>query len=120
METNTNIETNVTETPAVAKRGPGAPVKEVAFPKTAFTIKDLVAKNPGICTLTIRKRVNAGLASETLIKLANKQAKDAKAGRPVFRLMLKSQYEANMARLAKANEAAKAKKAEATPAEVTA
>lgn len=109
-----NTETNVIETPVTetltAKRGPGAPVKEIPFPKTVFTIKDLVDKNPNVCALTIRKRVNAGLASETLIRLANKQAKDVKAGRPVFRLMLKSQYEVNLARLAKANEAAKAKK----------
>lgn len=115
-------ETNNINTPetTATKRPVGAPQKPITFPKVAFTIKDLVAKNPNVCPLTIRKRVNTGLASETLIKLAKKQAKEKKAGRPVFRFMLASQYQANLDRLAKANEAAKAAKAEtpAVPVEV--
>jgi len=123
-----STETNMTETvtpaqpvaevtPAVAKRPVGAPQKPVVFPKTVFTIVDLATKNPGICTLTLRNRVKAGLASQSLIKLATKLAKDAKAGAPVKRYMLKAQYDANQTNLAKA--AARKAQAEQIPADQT-
>lgn len=96
----------------------GAPVKEVKFPGNVFTIGSLVNKNPSICALTIRKRVNDGLASAELTKLAIKVDKGRKAGRPIFRFMLTTRVEANKASLVKANAKNKENKVKDVDAEL--
>jgi len=85
------------------KNSVGRPRKSVNLPKVPFTFVDAVKKNPKACGLTVRKAINSGLASNYLMRLAAKQDKDAKAGRPVFRFIVKAQHEANLARLATAN-----------------
>ena len=91
---------------ATTARPVGRPSKTIKFPTGTFTVGSLVAKNPGVCKLTIRKNVKAGLASGRLVKVAKVLA-TGKAGRPQYQFSLKSTYEARMANLAKANAKAK-------------
>jgi hypothetical protein len=101
---------NATET-----RGPGRPAKSVKFPTGTFTVATLVANNPGVCKLTLRKNVKSGLASGKLVKVAKTLA-TGKAGRPSYQFSLATTYNARMANLAKAN-AKNAAPAPVTPTE---
>jgi len=71
------------------KRGPGAPAKVIKFPRGAFTIAAVVSLNPHVCELTVRNKIEAGVASKTLIRLSE-DLKTKEVGRPSFRYMLKT------------------------------
>jgi len=61
----------------------GAPPKAVAFPRGKFTIKKLVTLNKGVCELTLRKRIDAGVEAGTITQLKETVRQDG-VGRPNF------------------------------------
>lgn len=69
----------------------GAPPKKLkAYPRTRFTIAQIVARNENVCELTIRKRIKADVKAGTLVTLpVIKQPKKA-VGRPKFCFQLKT------------------------------
>jgi hypothetical protein len=91
----------------------GAPPKTIKYPRGAFTIKQLVALNPGVCELTLRNTVTNtvrgfklvdGVKVEvpvTLVKLPKNAVKET-VGRPNFRFMSKAAFDANQNNLKKA------------------
>jgi len=109
MKTNNSKNTSNSK----STRGPGAPPKLIKFPRGAFTIAEVVELNPHVCELSVRNRVNTGLASKTLIRLAE-NLETEQVGRPSFRFMTKAASAASRS----ARKSARTRKA--TPAPVTA
>jgi len=108
MKTNNKTARNNTNN---TKRGPGAPPKEIKFPRGAFTIASVVALNSHVCELTVRNKIEAGVASKSLVRLSE-DLKTKAVGRPSFRYMT-----AAAAKAVKSNrKSAKARKATITPA----
>ena len=68
----------------VEGRGVGRPKFELTYPRGAFTVKDLAAANPKVCTLTVRKHIEEQLAGKFLTQLAE-TVKTGKVGKPAFR-----------------------------------
>jgi hypothetical protein len=81
------MNTNATENNT---RGPGRPPKAIKFPDKSFTMKEVISLNSGnLCGLAVRQKVNAGIASGKLVKLAKKLEK-AGPGAPEFRFIRNS------------------------------
>jgi len=80
----------------------GRPRKPVKFPKGAFTVDELFAKNSNVidCELTARNHISRALASGKLIKLAEK-LNTGKVGAPAFKFQLASTYRYNLNRRTK-------------------
>lgn len=72
----------------------GAPPKSIKFPRGAFTIAAVVALNPNVCELTVRTKIEKGVASKSLVRLAE-NLETKRVGRPSFRYMTKAQNMAN-------------------------
>lgn len=71
----------------------GRPPKTPRWPRTAFTVNSVFTFNQKkICKLTLRNKIEEGLASKKLVKLAKNVERDT-AGRPAFRFMLKNRVQ---------------------------
>jgi hypothetical protein len=60
----------------------GAPPKKVKFPTRPFTMKQLFARNPGPCELTIRDRVESLINAGTITQLDPRKQPKKGVGRP--------------------------------------
>lgn len=70
------------------KKGtPGAPKKEIRFPKTVFTIDRISDMNSGVCNLTVRTRVRDMIKSGEIVRVVDKNV--TSAGRPARQYLLK-------------------------------
>ena len=79
---------------------------KIKFPQGAFTVDQLFALNSKEnggnvkCELTARNHIKRGLASGTLVKLAEKLT-TGKVGAPAYKFILASRHKQNEARRAK-------------------
>jgi hypothetical protein len=84
------MKTNTATKSLRGKKGTvGAPAKTIKFPRGAFTIAAVVAINPHVCELTVRNKIEAGVASKDLVRLSE-NLETKKVGRPSFRYMTKT------------------------------
>ena len=90
-----------------AVRKVGRPAAVLQFPRGAFTVAELAALNPTVCTLTVRNKITAGLAEKFLVRL-DKVEMTGEAGRPAYRYIRKSVADASKSRKGKAKAKAKA------------
>lgn len=68
----------------------GAPPKPLkAYPRTRFTIAQIVARNESVCELTIRKRIKADVKAGKLVTLPVIPQAGGAVGRPKFAFQLK-------------------------------
>lgn len=67
----------------------GAPPKKVKYPNTRFTIERAVKLNPGVCELTVRKRISADLESGALVQAEVIHQPKKGVGRPKFTFIRK-------------------------------
>lgn len=70
---------NKTETRSV-----GRPSVNLIFPRGAFTVNQLAALNPNVCTLTVRKKIDAGV-DDKFLTLLKETVKTGVVGKPAFR-----------------------------------
>jgi len=87
----------------------GAPPKTIKFPRGAFTIASVVSLNSHVCELTVRNKIEAGVASKELVRLSE-NLETKKVGRPSFRYMTK----ANASAIKSARKTVKARKSAPT------
>jgi hypothetical protein len=74
----------------------GAPPKETKWPNNPFTMKQLFAKNKGKqCELSLRNKVNDGVADGTLVELLPKKQPNKSVGRPKSVFVLKEFFNAS-------------------------
>jgi len=84
------MKTNTATKSLRGKKGTvGAPAKTIKFPRGGFTIAAVVALNPHVCELTVRNKIEAGVASKELVRLSE-NLETNKVGRPSFRYMTKA------------------------------
>lgn len=73
---------NTVKTP----RPVGRPAAKIVWPNKIFTMKDLVAANPGVCKLTVINHTKAELDSSFLTRL-NETVKTGKVGKPAHKFV---------------------------------
>ena len=95
----------------------GAPPKEIKWKSNSFTIADLIAANPEVCALTIRKKVQDRVENGELVQLAKPLKKEG-VGRPSLRYMSAKQV-ANLAALKNKNSSKKHASVEVPTANVS-
>jgi hypothetical protein len=84
-----------------AVRKVGRPAAVLQFPRGAFTVAELAALNPTVCTLTVRNHIKEGLEGKFLVRM-DKAVMTGEAGRPAHRYIRKSVADAFKARKGKA------------------
>ena len=74
----------------------GAPPKTVNWPRTSFTMAALFSRNSkggnAQCELSLRNKVDAGVANGTILALLPKKQPGGKVGRPKSMFVLKQFY----------------------------
>lgn len=70
----------------------GAPPKSTSFPKGAFTMETLFGRNKNQCELSLRTKVDAGLAAGEIIALKTRKQAGGKVGRPKAVFVLKENF----------------------------
>ena len=71
----------------------GAPPKNTRWPSRPFTMATLFARNSHQCELSLRNKVDAGLASGEIVALQPKKQPHGNVGRPKSVFVLKANYD---------------------------